>query len=141
MRRILIIAAIVLAALGTLGLRVVLEGQDALAAGDAAVARDDAQAAIRAYESAARWYLPYAPHVAIAYDRLHALTTSQQTGVALAAWRSIRSAALATRGLWTPHEEDLAAANTRSPNSRLAIPMPVRLAIRPLRVRRGTDRD
>jgi len=106
------IAAILVAALGALALRVVLEGRAALADGDAAMDRDQPLTAIRAYETAARWYLPLAPHVDDAYDRLRALTKTKQTGAALAAWRSIRGAARATRSLWTPHAADLAAADT-----------------------------
>jgi hypothetical protein len=110
-RRIVIIAAIVLAALGTLAIRVVVEGRAALIDGDSAMAQSDPFAAVRAYEASARWYLPLAPHVNSAYERLRALTKSQQPGVALAAWRGIRSASRATRGLWTPHADDLAAAD------------------------------
>lgn len=111
MRRALIIAAIVVTGLGALAIRVVFEGRSALADGEAALARKDPQAAIRSFEASARWYLPFAPHVDDAYDQLRALTKSQQSGVALSAWRSIRSASLATRSLWTPHADDLAAAN------------------------------
>ena len=111
MRRIAIIAAILGAGLGALALRVVLEGRAALADGDAARARDQPLTAIRAYETAARWYLPFAPHVDDAYDRLRALTKLQQTGAALAAWRAIRGAARATRHVWQPHASDLAAAD------------------------------
>ena len=129
MRRAVIIAAFVLTVLGALAIRVVFEGRSALADGEAALARDDAHAAIRAFEASARWYLPFAPHVDEAYDRLRALTKSQQPGVAIAAWRGIRSAALATRGAWTPHADDLAAANraiaelsARDPDAGLAGP-------------------
>ncbi|HWU88627.1 MAG TPA: hypothetical protein VN253_15260, partial [Kofleriaceae bacterium] len=70
MRRLVLAAAIVLAAVGALALRVVLEGRAALADGDAAYAAKRPTEAIAAWETAARWYLPGAPHVGEAYARL-----------------------------------------------------------------------
>ena len=99
MKRIVLPLAVVLAVLGALAIRVVVEGRGALAAGQ--------------YETAARWYLPLAPHVDDAYARLRTLTKSEDPAVALAAWRSIRSAARATRSLWQPHAEDLAEADAQ----------------------------
>lgn len=107
----IVIGAIVAAVLGALALRVVVEGRAALAAGDAALAGDRPGEAIRAYETAARWYLPLAPHVGDAYGKLRALAASEDPAVALAAWRAIRGAARATQTLWTPHADDLAAAD------------------------------
>jgi hypothetical protein len=98
-KRVLPIVACVLAVLGALAIRVVVEGRSALAAGD--------------YETAARWYLPFAPHVDEAYANLRTLTKSEDPAVALAAWRSIRSAARATRSLWQPHADDLAEADAQ----------------------------
>ena len=119
--------AVVVAALAALAIRVVVEGRAALAFGDAASKECyrtwDARpahpppfdprpcfAAIDAYETAARWYLPLAPHVDDAYARLVELAKSDPKH-ALAAWRAVRSAALATRSVWTPHADDLAEAN------------------------------
>jgi hypothetical protein len=110
MRRVLPIVAIVLAGLGALALRVVLEGQRALEHGDAAAAHGDVREAIASWESCARWYLPGAPHVDAAYDRLIGLAAADPPH-ALAAWRAVRSAAIATTSLWPPHPADLAAAN------------------------------
>jgi len=111
MRRIVVIAGLVLAVLGVLAIRVVLEGRGALAEGDDWMERKQPLRALDAYETAARWYLPLAPHVDDAYDRMRALTKSADPGVAIAAWRAIRGAARASRSLWTPHAEDLAAAD------------------------------
>jgi len=61
MRRALPIVAIVIAALGALALRVVIEGKGALAQGDAAAAHGDVREAIASWETSARWYLPGAP--------------------------------------------------------------------------------
>jgi hypothetical protein len=112
-KRALVIAAIVLAGAGALALRVVVEGRAALAEGDAALAAKRPADAIAAWETAARWYLPGAPHVGEAYARLVRLGGDPATPPrhALAAWRAVRGAARATRSLWTPHAEDLAAAD------------------------------
>src|SRR5213076_3120816 len=89
--------AIVIAAIGACGVRVVVEGRRALAAGDAALAEGRVADAIAGWETAARWYLPFAPHVDEAYERLILLADKDHRS-ALAAWRAVRSAALATRG-------------------------------------------
>ena len=95
-RRALMIAAVVVAALGALAIRVVVEGRAALHRGDELLHAGESRAAVVEYEVAARWYLPLAPHVAEAYAQLHALTGGDAP-LALAAWRAIRSAARATR--------------------------------------------
>jgi len=107
-RETLVIAAIVLAGLGALGIRVVLEGRSALADGDEALANKRPGDAISGWEAAARWYLPGAPHVDEAYDRLLEFARTHKS---LTAWRAVRSAARATRSLWTPHAAHLAEAN------------------------------
>ena len=112
MRAAILAAAIAIAAIGACGLRVVVEGRRALAAGDAAAADGRLADAIAGWETAARWYLPFAPHVGEAYARLVELAGKDHHS-ALAAWRAVRSAALATRGLWQPHRDDLAAANAQ----------------------------
>jgi hypothetical protein len=99
MKRVVLPLAVVLAVLGALAIRVVVEGRQALADGR--------------YETAARWYLPFAPHVDEAYAKLRTLTKSEDPAVALAAWRSIRAAARATRSLWQPHADDLAEADAQ----------------------------
>lgn len=111
MKAAIIAAAIAIAAIGSCAVRVVIEGRGALAAGDAAATEGRAADAIASWESAARWYLPFAPHVDEAYARLRAAGADRRYG--LAAWRAVRSAALATRGLWQPHADDLAAANAQ----------------------------
>ena len=111
MRRIVVIVGLVLAVLGALAIRVVIEGRAAIGEGDEWMERKQPLRALDAYETAARWYLPLAPHVDEAYDRMRALTKSEEPGVAIAAWRAIRGAARASRSLWTPHAEDLAEAD------------------------------
>lgn len=99
------VALVVVAALAAISLVVVLRGRAELAAGDDAMARGATSEAMRDYEAAARWYLPAAPHVDAAYERLWQLAREPKTQ--LLALRAIRSAATATRTLWQPHREDL----------------------------------
>src|SRR6188768_2267110 len=108
MRRKLAIAAVVtVVVLGVLVTRAVWEGRGALHDGDAAAARGDLDGAIDHWRAAARWYVPFAPHVDDAYARLERAALdaeARKNGIAaLAAWRAIRSSALATRWLVTPH--------------------------------------
>ena len=105
------IAAIVVAVLAALSIRVVVEGRAALGEGDDWLLRGKPVEAAGAYETAARWYLPLAPHVDDAYRKLRQLAATDDPVVQLAAWRAIRSAARATAGLWTPHAADLADAD------------------------------
>lgn len=107
----ILIPAIVVAVLAALSIRVVVAGRGALADGDDWMLRGKPIEAIGAYETAARWYLPFAPHVDDAYAKLRALAGDKDPEVQLAAWRAIRSAAHATAGLWTPHAGDLADAD------------------------------
>jgi hypothetical protein len=100
-------AAIVVAALLALAIRVVLEGRAKVGDGDDWMLRGKPFEAVAAYETAARWYLPLAPHVGDAYGKLRVLAANDDPAVQLAAWRAIRSAARATSGLWTPHPADL----------------------------------
>lgn len=118
LQRALAVAAVVLAAAFALAIRAVASGRAALAEGDAAYAARRPTDAIAAWEAAARWYLPGAPHVDEAYARLVRLAeagieprAARGEIVALAAWRAVRGAARATRSLWTPHAADLAAAD------------------------------
>jgi hypothetical protein len=106
------VGAIVVAVLAALSIRIVVEGRSALGDGDDWMLRGKPIEAAGAYEIAARWYLPLAPHVDDAYAKLKKLAASDDPTVQLAAWRAIRSAARATAGLWTPHAADLADANT-----------------------------
>lgn len=111
MKRVVVPVAIAVAVLGALAIRIVVEGQSSLGDARDDVLRGKPMEAIGAYEDAARWYLPLAPHVDTAYEKLRILASDPDPQISLAAWRAIRSAARATSGLWTPHASDLAAAD------------------------------
>ena len=96
--------------------RVVFSGEREIAASTAALRSGDPHEAVFHARRAAGYYAPGAPHVRVAYDRLVALATkAEQVGdraTALYAWQSVRSAALETRWIVTPHAADLDRANT-----------------------------
>lgn len=108
--------ALVTVGLAVATIRVIVAGDDELAASTAALDAGDPREAIVRARRAAGWYAPGAPHVAVAYARLQALAEgAEEHGhreLALLAWRSIRTAALETRwGTWSPHAVELGRAN------------------------------
>ena len=118
MKRKLVTAAIVVGfCLAVVVTRAVWQGRGALDEGDRALAANDSEEAIRGWRRAARWYVPLAPHVSDAYDRLEALAAlAEKKGdlrTALAAWQGVRGSILATRSFYTPHEERLDPANRK----------------------------
>lgn len=116
-RKLAVAAAVIGACLAVVVTRAVLEGRAALARGDEAAAAGEIDGAISAWRRAARWYVPLAPHVGAAYDRLEnagrEAEAAGDTATALRAWRGVRSSILATRSVYTPHADRLGPANAR----------------------------
>lgn len=114
--------------IGAASMRVVAAGEREIAESTAALRAGDAHAAALHARGAAGWYAPGAPHVRVAYERLVALAQAAEglgeAETALFAWRAVRSAALETRWLVTPHEEDLARANAAIARISAAAPRP-----------------
>ncbi len=114
--------------LGAATLRVVTSGEREIAASTAGLRAGDAHAATEHARRAAGWYAPGAPHVRVAYERLIALaTTAEGLGnreASLYAWRSVRTAAIETRWIVTPHEDDLERANRSIARLEAAAPRP-----------------
>lgn len=114
-RKILGVALVVAVCLGVVVTRAIWDGRSALAQGDAAAEAGDIGEAIRWWRRAARWYVPGAPHVGSAYDRLEATARAARErgdrATALAAWQGVRGSILATRSFFTPHAERLGPAN------------------------------
>ncbi len=95
--------------------RLVLEGERALAASDRAFDQGDVRTATLQARAAAIAYVPGAPHVDAAYERLIAIATgAEATGdreLAAAAWRAVRAAGNETRHLWVGRAAEVARAN------------------------------
>jgi len=98
-----------------LSARVIVEGEAELSASNAAFDRGDLSLALDHARRSATLYAPGAPHVGRAYERLHALAlgaeSAGQPQLAFAAWQAVRSAALESRHVLIPRENELARAN------------------------------
>ncbi len=105
-------AVLIAAALTT---RVVIEGQAELAESDAAFNRGDLVSSLEHARRSATLYAPGAPHVSRAYQRLTAIAigaeAAGQAKVAFLAWQGERSAALESRHVFVPREDELERAN------------------------------
>ncbi|APR85522.1 Hypothetical protein A7982_10871 [Minicystis rosea] len=101
--------------IGAATARVVSSGEKEIALSTAGLRAGDAHAAAEHARRAAGWYAPGAPHVRVAYERLLALGTAAEglgdRELALFAFRGVRTAALETRWLVIPYEDDLEKAN------------------------------
>ncbi len=108
-RKLLIGLATVFLCFGVITVRAMWEGKSALSQGDAAHLKGDSEEAVRWWRRAARWYVPLAPHVGRAYDRLRTLAQAAEikgdTELALSSWRGVRSSIRATRSFYTPYSE------------------------------------
>ncbi len=118
MKRKLVTVAIVAGlCLGVVLTRAVWEGRSALHTADELAEAGELAEAVTWYRRAARWYVPLAPHVGRAYDRLEDIGRQAEAAgdvdLALAAWRGVRSSIMATRSMYTPHAERLEPANRR----------------------------
>jgi hypothetical protein len=115
--------------LGALTARVMWTGEAEIAASTEALRSGDAQEAVVRARRAAGWYAPGAPHVRVAYERLSAMATAAEglgdRDLALLAWRGIRTAAIETRWLVTPHKADLDRANRAIARLEAAAPRPM----------------
>lgn len=119
-RKAVVILGVIGICLAVVATRAVWEGRAALADGDAAAEEGDLPRAIALWRRAARWYVPLAPHVGDAYDRLESIGAEAEergdVSLALAAWRGVRGSILATRSFFTPHADRLEPANLRIAN-------------------------
>ena len=117
--------------LGGATARVVWSGEQELAASTAGLqAGDPREASVRARRAAA-WYVPGAPHVRVAYQRLEALARGAEAvgdrDEALFSWRALRSASLESRWLLTPHADALSRANGAIARLETLVPRPPNL--------------
>jgi hypothetical protein len=109
------VALVVGVVLGALYARVITSGERELSASTEGLRAGDAHEATVRARRAAGYYAPGAPHVGVAYVRLMAIAAKAEglgdRDLALLAWRAVRTAAIETRWLVTPHADDLDRAN------------------------------
>jgi hypothetical protein len=113
--------AIALASLAVLmsvmTLRALLEARAEVAEATAALRRGDVDEAIVHLRGSARWDAPFNGYAADARARLVQLAEACEARGdavhALAAWRSLHAAIMATRSFYTPHQDQLARADER----------------------------
>lgn len=110
--KIALVAGVLIAAVSA---RVVIAGEREIALSTAALRAGDPHDAALHARRAAGYYAPGAPHVRVAYERLIALATKAESlgdrTTALFAWQGVRTAAIETRWIVTPHAADLETAN------------------------------
>jgi hypothetical protein len=114
--------------LGAITTRVLWAGEAEIAASTVALQQADLREATTRARRAAGWYVPGAPHVRVAYERLIAIATAAEghgdRELALLAWRGLRTAAIETRWIVTPHQGDLDRANRAIARIEAAAPRP-----------------
>jgi hypothetical protein len=107
---------------------VIWAGESEIAASTVALQQADLHEAVTRARRAAGWYAPGAPHVRVAYERLVAIATAAEgrgdRELALFAWRGVRTAAIESRWIVTPHESDLERANRAIARIEAAAPRP-----------------
>jgi hypothetical protein len=126
-------------ALGAMTYRAISDGNEALAASDAAFDRGALADAVLHARRAATAYAPGAPHTRAALERLRAVAVGSEAAgdpeTARLAWGAIRAAALETRHVVVPYAAELREANERlerpvqgasakAPRSALELPTP-----------------
>lgn len=114
--------------MGAITARVIWAGEAEIAASTSALRQADLREAVTRARRAAGWYAPGAPHVRVAYERLAAIATAAEgrgdRDLALLAWRAIRTAAIETQWIVTPHVQDLDRANHAIARIESAAPRP-----------------
>lgn len=97
--------------------RTLEQGEQELGLSDAAFDRGELEPALLHARRAAILYVPGAPHVTGAYERMRAIALGSERAreptLAIAGWRAMRAAALATAHLWQPHAYELGEANAQ----------------------------
>jgi uncharacterized membrane protein YgcG len=113
----LVVALIVAGVIGAVWIKVRVEAGLSLAQAQALEAQQELELAIVCYRRTVRWYSPASGPVKTALARLWSLGQSQEKeghiGLALLAYRSIRSALYGIRSVYQPHADKIPAASQR----------------------------
>lgn len=130
----LVVALLVAAVTG----RVIVAGEREIALSTAALRAGDPHEAALHARRAAGHYAPGAPHVRVAYERLVALAVKAESAgdraTALFAWQGVRTAAIETRWIVTPHASDLDRANAEIARLQAAEARPLGTRTEPVNV-------
>jgi hypothetical protein len=114
--------------LTVISVRVVTSARSELREGERQLARGDRDAAVVHLRRAARWYAPFSPYHVHALDQLTQLAREAEqrgdTEGALAAYRSVRGAIMATRSFYIPERARLDRANQRIAALMAELPAP-----------------
>ena len=115
LRSMALVGVAVLLIFGLATHRTLHRGAEEMRASDHAFDAGELESAVRHARRAAGLYVPGAAHVDGGYERLKAVAAgaerARDTGLAMAAWRAVRAAALESRHLWLPRPRELAQAN------------------------------
>ena len=111
----MLVVAVASAIVALMAARALREGQRELRASGALLASGDLEQAVVRARRAASWYVPGAPHVPQAYERMIGIARVSEgradPKTALFAWQAVREASLSSRWIKTPHQRELAEAN------------------------------
>ncbi len=126
-------SVVVAALLVLLAVRVLAASHDEHARAEQLRASGDLDGAIVHYRRAARLYVPGSPHVAASLRALAAIAreseSAGETARALAAWRAVHAAVLASRSLYVPHDAALTEADAHLAALAADDPPPVDAAV------------
>lgn len=100
---------------GMLTARVLQQGERELRSAEALAASGNLEEAVIHARTSASWFVPGAPHVPAAYAKMISIARLAEgrgdPKTALFAWHAVRHAALSTRWVFVPHQDELAVAN------------------------------
>lgn len=132
------IALVVLALVAAVTGRVIVAGEREIALSTAALRAGDPHEAALHARRAAGYYAPGAPHVRVGYERLVALAVKAESAgdraTAMFAWQGVRTAAIETRWIVTPHAADLERANAEIARLQAAEARPLGTRTEPVKV-------
>jgi hypothetical protein len=143
-------AIVAAAALVLLVGRAIFDGTASMHRSDELLQRGEVDGSIALALHAARMYVPLAPHVARAFDRMRQIALDAELRgdreTALLAWESVRAASRSTRTFWTPFadrareaDEHVAAILASQPTTGVQAPVPKDVLAREQRAKLQSD--
>jgi hypothetical protein len=138
------------AALLLLSGRAIFDGTASMHRSDELLAQGEVDGSIALALHAARLYVPLAPHVRAAFDRMRQVALDAELRgdreTALLAWESVRAASRSTRTFWTPYadrareaDEHIAGLLASQPSTGVQAPVPKEVLAREQRAKLQSD--